>query len=263
MTTELANKSDNAVGALANLRKNITNTRQALPTSSTQPILRMLTDGEWVYGADNTGLTEDAVFAANPMDIKHGFVCWTDHPKGTKNKLKGEVYVGMASPPLDPATLPQHLDDFGNVCEWKPAAVVQLVCVKGEDKGVQVVYKPSSLGGTNFVDKLLAAVGAQLDEGSDKVVPHLDLYSDHYNHNSYGKTYTPEFEIVGWSAITETAASTPAAEKPKRGGKKTAATKAEEKPAPKDDVEDAEVVDETKAEKPKAEGRTRRRRRAS
>lgn len=263
--TELANKSDNALGALANLRKNITNTRQALPTSSTQPILRMLTDGEWVYGADNTGLTEDAIFVANPLDIKHGFVCWTDHPKGTKNKLKGEVYVGMASPPLDPASLPQHLDDFGNICEWKPAAVVQLVCIKGEDKGVELVYKPSSLGGTNFVDKLLAAVGAQLDAGSDKVVPHLDLCSDHYNHNSYGKTYTPEFKIVGWSAITETTA-TPAEEKPQRGGKKTKA-EAGEKPAPKDDaddeVQDADAVDEVQDEAPKAAGRTRRRRRAS
>lgn len=267
--TELTKPADTAVGgALGALRRNITNTRQALPTSSTQPILRMGKDGLWVYGVDNVDLTEDALFAANPLDIKHGFVCWTNYPASAKkkNKLKGEVYVGMAAAPIDPSTLQEHLDDDGNVCEWKPAAVVQMVCVQGEDTGVQVVYKPSSLGGTNFVDKLLAAIGAQLDEGSDKVVPHLELISDSYNHTTYGKVYTPDFVIKGWSSLDETdpAEATPAKEKPKR---QRAATKKTE--APKDDarVEEAETIEEAaeapQDETPKAEGRTRRRRRAS
>lgn len=263
--TELSTKSDNAVGALAGLRRNITNTRQALPTSSTQPILKMGKDGLWVYGADNVDLTEDALFAANPLDVKHGFVAWTNYPAKSKkkNKLLGEVYVGMSSTPLDPATLTQHTDDDGVTVEWKPAAVVQMVCVKGEDKGVQVVYKPSSLGGTNFVDKLLAAIGTQLDNGSDKVVPHLELISDSYQHTTYGKVYTPDFVIKGWSSLNETDASAaaPAEEKPK--AKRKSKVEAE-KPAA--DTQEPEVQDEDDApveETPKAEGRTRRRRRAS
>lgn len=264
--TELTNTTETGVSAaLAGLKKNITNTRQALPTSSTVPILKMGKDGLWVYGADSVDLTEDALFAANPLDIKHGFVCWTDHPRGTKNKLKGEVYVGMADAPIDPSTLMEHLDDFGKVCEWKPAAVVQMVCVRGEDKGVEVVYKPSSLGGTNFVDKLLAAISTQL-ETSDKVVPHLELLSGHYDHTTYGKVYTPDFKIAGWSGLTETKA-TPAEEKPKRGRAKPATkAKAAENPADdseafdidENDVEDAKIVAEKPA--PKTEGRTRRRR---
>ena len=261
--TELTKKDDNAVGALAGLRRNITNTRQALPTSSTQPILKMGKDGLWIYGADNIDITEDALFAANPLDVKHGFVCWTNYAKEEKkkNKLLGEVYVGMSSPPLDPANLPEKLDDNGDVCEWKPAAVVQLVCVKGEDKGVQVVYKPSSLGGTNFVDRLLAAVGTQIDNGSSEVVPHLKLSSDSYIHSTYGKTYTPDFEIKGWSGLTSTVV-TPTEEKTKRKSRVEPKPKAETG-EPADDV-DADIEnDAPKEDAPKAEGRTRRRRRAS
>ena len=259
--TELSKTADTAVsGALAGLRRNITNTRQALPTSSTQPILKMGKDGLWVYGVDNVDLTEDALFAANPLDVKHGFVCWTNYPASAKkkNKLKGEVYVGMAAAPIDPTTLTEHLDDDGNICEWKPAAVVQMVCVRGEDKGVQVVYKPSSLGGTNFVDKLLSAIGTQLDNGSDEVVPHLELVSDSYNHTTYGKVYTPDFVIKGWSTLEQATGMTPVEEKTERKAKpKTAATV---QPETENVIEDVQVQDE---ETPKVEGRTRRRRRAS
>jgi len=264
MARELAKKSSTAVGgALASLRKNITNTRQALPTSSTMPILKMGKDGYWTYGADNVDITDDAIFAANPLDVKHGFVCWTDYPaergkKARKNTLKGEVFVGMSHAPIDPSTLPEYYDDDDVLCEWTPAAVVPMVCIAGDDDGEEVSYRPSSLGGTDFVDALLEAVGKQIDEGSDQVIPHLELLSTSYDHPSYGKTYKPTFEIVGWSGIDDADVTYDKddeeepeveEEKPKRRSR----SRAKAKP-PEDEVEE---------EKPKAAGRTRSRRRRS
>ena len=142
-----------------------------------------------------------------------------------------------------------------------------MVCIAGDDDGEEVSYRPSSLGGTDFVDALLAAVGEQIDNGSDQVIPHLELISTSYDHPSYGKTYKPTFEIVGWSGIddadvtydkddaaeeeepeTETETETEE-EKPKRR------SRAKAKPADDDAPEEEE--------KPKAAGRTRSRRRRS
>jgi hypothetical protein len=197
MTNAVANRSAGAVAALANLKRGIQNTRQAIPASSTKPILRMGTDGIWVYGQDNIEVEDGSEWAVNPLSIRHGFVCWTNKKKGEgKNELLGEVYASMSSDPIDPSTLP----DKG--WPWKAATSVELKCVtEGEDEDEEVIYKPSSVGGANAMQELLDAIEKQLDSGSDAICPVIKLNCDHYNNKQYGKTYVPIFEVVDWMTM--------------------------------------------------------------
>lgn len=265
MSNEVATKSSSAVAALAGLKQGMQNVRQALPTSSTVPILRMGKDGIWIYGQENIEYEELSRWAVNPMSIMHGYVCWTNKPTGEgKNELLGEVYAPMTSAPIDPSTLP----DKG--WPWKAATTVQLKCVSGEDIGAEVIYKPSSLGGADVMQKLLTEIEKMLDTGTEKIVPVVTLGDSHYMHKQYGKTYTPVFKIVDWLDMDgatgeEAEGDEPEGddepdEKPKKSGKK-AGKKKEPETEPEQEQETEQEPETETEDEPKTEGRTRRRRR--
>ena len=263
MSNEVAETKNNALAALSSLRKGVQNVRQALPTSSVFPILKLGKDGIWVYGQENTEVEEESLWAINPMSIQHGYVCWTDKAKGEgKNELLGEVYAPMTAAPIDPSNLQDH-----SPWKWKPATTMQLKCISGEDEGQEVIYKPSSLGGSNAMDALLSELEKQLDTGSDEVVPVAELVSDHYMHKQYGKTYIPQFDVKSFMAMDGVEAAPEEAEEAEEAEtvEKPAKKKKPKKVAePEQEVEDAEVVADAEDEaEPKTEGRTRRRRRAS
>ena len=174
----------------------------------------------------------------------------------------------MSAAPIDPASLPKHLDADGNQWPWKPATSVQLKCVSGEDEGEEVIYKPSSVGGANVMQKLLDELEKQLDAGTDEIVPVVELTTDNYQHKQYGKTYVPQFDIVEWVTMDgpvegdDEPAPAPEEKPAKKSGKKKAEKQPD--PEPEDDVDDsADAEDTAEAEEPKTEGRTRRRRRSS
>ena len=266
MNTQVAKTG--AAAAIAGLKRGIQNTRQALPASSTEPILRMGTDGIWVYGQENTEVEEESTWAINPLSIQHGFVCWTNKAKGEgKNELLGEVYAPMTSEPIDMASLPKHINEkTGEPWPWKAATTVQLKCISGEDEGVAVIYKPSSIGGANAMQAILDALEEQLNAGSDQIVPIVEMSNDHYQHKQYGKTYVPMFSIVSWADMDGT--TDEEAEAPKAVEKPVEKPKKKKAKQPEPEVEDAVVEDVTDEEEaaeaaPATEGRTRRRRRAS
>jgi len=272
MSNAIAQKGNTQMAALSALKKGISKTRQALPSSSTQPILRMQKDGVWVYGAENIEVEEGSIWAFNVMSVQHGFTCWTNYPdKGPdkrKNEFKGEAYASLFSDALDPYKLPKHEDAFGTPCEWKPASTVELVCTNGEDAGEQVIYKPSSVGGGNFMDAILAAIDKQIDTGSDEIIPLIELDDDHYDNKNYGKTYVPKFKIKGWRAADD---ATPIDTSEAMEAEEVEEVEVDEAPV-EDEVETPKAKTRTRAkaedkpkseDKPKTEGRTRRRRRAS
>ena len=201
--------------ALARLRSGVQNVRNAIPASSAQPILRLLRDGDWAYGAENLTPEEGSLWAVNPMSIQYGYVCWTDYPKEAKRKndLKGEVYAPMHMDPIDPAALEKHWVDPDDkslgAWEWKPAVSMQLKCTNGEDAGQEILYKPTSVGGMNAVDSVLKALDEKLNAGTDEIVPLIELAHDHYQHKQYGKTYVPVFNIKSWMTMEGPAEAAP------------------------------------------------------
>jgi len=76
---------------------------------------------------------------------------------------------------------------------------------------------------------LALAIATQVDKDQSKPVPVVRLKKEHYTHKSYGRIYTPVFEVVEWVSL---------------------------------DGPDAEVSEETAAEEPAPEAGRRRRRTA-
>jgi hypothetical protein len=100
-----------------------------------------------------------------------------------------------------------------------------LKCLSGQDKDLEVRYTVTSVGGKRAVQQLGVAIAAQVEADQSKPVPVVRLKKDHYQHKSYGKIYTPVFEIVEWismdgkstDAVDETADAEAAPARRRRG----------------------------------------------
>lgn len=197
--SQVANRSANAVAALQGLKQGLQNVQASLPATMTDALLRMGKDGIWVYGAENIEVEEGSLWAVNPMSIRHGYACWTNYDvkEKKKNELLGEVMVSAGQP----KPLRTDLQDLG--WSWSDQISFSLKCLNGEDKGMQVLYKTTSVGGINATGKVLEALIAQLDKDPEHPVPVLELGNDHYDHKQYGKTYVPIMTVKRWEALTD------------------------------------------------------------
>jgi hypothetical protein len=90
---------------------------------------------------------------------------------------------------------------------------MSLQCVSGEDKGTECRYTVTSVGGKRAVQTLAVALADQVEKDQSKPVAIVRLRKDSYAHKSYGKIYTPVFEIVEWVSMDgEAPEAAPAAE---------------------------------------------------
>jgi hypothetical protein len=76
-----------------------------------------------------------------------------------------------------------------------------LKCLTGEDAGLECRYTTTSVGGKRAVQTLAVAIAAQVEKDPERPVPIVTLGKDHYQHKSYGRIYTPVFEIVEWVSM--------------------------------------------------------------
>ena len=93
----------------------------------------------------------------------------------------------VSQPMPDPAELP----DKG--FEWLQQWAVNLKCLDGTDAGVEVVYKPTTVGGIQAIAGLIEAVRDRLNGGQHdgKVSPIVRLEKDSYQHGQFGHVWTP------------------------------------------------------------------------
>ena len=115
----------------------------------------------------------------------HGFIAW-----GTAEVL-GEKMVGVAQP------LPE-LDEApkGATKGWEMQVGMSLKCISGEDAGMECRFTTTSVGGKKAVQAIAASIAEQVERDQTKPVPIVTLKKDQYQHKSYGKIYTPVFELV-------------------------------------------------------------------
>ena len=99
---------------------------------------------------------------------------------------------------------------------WEPQTGLSLKCISGDDAGMEARFTTTSVGGRKAVQALAVAVATQVDKDKEKPVAIIKLGKDHYTHKSYGRIYTPVFEVLEWvsmngdeSAETEEAAPAP------------------------------------------------------
>jgi hypothetical protein len=181
-------------------------------------ILKMDKTGHWVFGADQTEVETDSLWAINPFSFTHGYIAWGD------GEVLGEKMVSVQQPlpELEPAP-PQSKRG------WEPQVGMSLKCISGEDKDMETRFSTTSVGGKRAVQVLALAIATQVEKDQSKPVPVVRLKKEHYTHKSYGRIYTPVFDIVEWVSL---------------------------------EGPDAEVAEEAAAEEPAPEAGRRRRRTA-
>ena len=163
-------------------------------------LLKMDKTGHWVYGADQTEVEDSATWAINPFSFVHGFIAWGD------GEVLGEKMVSVSQPlPELDAAPPQSKRG------WETQVGMSLKCLSGEDKDMEARYTTTSVGGKRSVQALALAIAAQVEKDQTKPVPVVRLKKDHYTHKSYGKIFTPVFEIVEWIGMDGSAANEPEA----------------------------------------------------
>jgi hypothetical protein len=159
-------------------------------SASTTAIIKMDRTGHWVFGADQTEAEEDSRWAVNPFSFVHGFIAWGD------GEVLAEKLVSVTEPlpELEPAPP-------GAKKGWEPQTGLSLKCISGEDSGMEARFTTTSVGGRKAVQALAVAVATQVDKDKEKPVAIIKLGKDHYTHKSYGRIFTPVFEVVEWVSM--------------------------------------------------------------
>ena len=192
-----------AVSTLSSALRNIT--ADVGPAGGTA-IIKMDKGGHWVFGSEQTEVETESTWAVNPFSFVHGFIAWGD------GEVLGEKMVSVAQPLPELDTAPP-----GAKKGWESQVGCSLKCVSGEDKGMEARYTVTSVGGKRAVQTLAVALADQVEKDQSKPVAIVRLRKDSYAHKSYGKIYTPVFEIVEWVGMDgEEAEAAPAEEAPAR-----------------------------------------------
>lgn len=150
-------------------------------------ILKMDKTGHWVFGADQTEAEDEAKWAINPFSFVHGFIAWGE------GEVLGEKMVPVSEPLPELDSAPP-----GAKRGWETQVGMSLKCLSGEDEGMEARYTVTSVGGKRAVQALAVAIANQVDADQTKPVPVVLLKKEHYQHKSYGRIYTPVFDIVEW-----------------------------------------------------------------
>jgi hypothetical protein len=178
--------------------------------ASTTAIIKMDRTGHWVFGADQTEAEADATWAVNPFSFVHGFIAWGD------GEVLGEKLVPVTEPLPELEAAPH-----GAKKGWEPQTGLSLKCISGEDAGMEARFTTTSVGGRKAVQALAVEIAAQVEKDQSKPVPVVKLGKDHYTHKSYGRIYTPVFEVVEWVSMNGEVAEAEAA--PAAGRRRRAA----------------------------------------
>ena len=150
-------------------------------------IIKMDKTGHWVFGADQTEVEDDSTWAINPFSFVHGFIAWGD------GEVLGEKMVSVSQPLPELDAAPPNAKKG-----WETQVGMSMKCISGEDKGLEVRYTTTSVGGKRSVQALAVAIATQVETDSSKPVPIVMLGKEHYSHKSYGRIYTPIFDIQSW-----------------------------------------------------------------
>ena len=176
----------NASLPVANLSSALRSISADVPAGNSV-ILKMDKTGHWVFGADQTEVEDGSSWAINPFSFIHGFIAWGD------GEVLGEKMVPVSSPLPEMDVAPPNAKRG-----WETQVGMSLKCLDGEDKDMEARFSTTSVGGKRAVQALALAIAQQVDADPSKPVPVIALKREHYQHKSYGRIYTPVFEILKW-----------------------------------------------------------------
>ena len=153
-------------------------------------ILKMDKTGHWVFGADQTEVEEGSLWAVNPFSFVHGYIAWGD------GEVLGEKMVSVSQPLPELDAAPPNAKKG-----WEVQVGLSVKCISGVDKGTEARFTTTSVGGKRAVQTLAVALADQVEKEQDKPVAIVTLKKEHYQHKSYGRIYTPVFEVKEWVSM--------------------------------------------------------------
>ena len=153
-------------------------------------IIKMDRTGHWVFGADQTEVEEGSRWAVNPFSFVHGFIAWGD------GEVLGEKMASISAPLPELDVAPP-----GAKKGWETQVGMSLKCISGEDAGMEARFTSTSVGGKRAVQDLAVLIATQVDKEPTSPVPVVMLGKEHYQHKSYGRIYTPLFDVQEWVSI--------------------------------------------------------------
>ena len=153
-------------------------------------ILKMDKTGHWVFGADQTEVEDGSLWAVNPFSFVHGYIAWGD------GEVLGEKMVSVSQPLPELDAAPPNAKKG-----WEVQVGLSVKCISGVDKGTEARFTTTSVGGKRAVQTLAVALADQVEKEQDKPVAIVTLKKEHYQHKSYGRIYTPVFEVKEWVSM--------------------------------------------------------------
>ena len=169
------------------LMKGIDQTRSGIVVGGGKPFLRLSRSGDYIFGPQNSETQPGAHWAVNLATLEHGWVCWGD------GELLGQV---MGSVQLPAPARPLPVDGIAFEAQFG----MDIVCVFGDDKGLELNYKNNSLGFKKAYDQLLADVRTRYAADQIYYWPIIELDTSSYTHKKYGQIYEPVFKLVAWAS---------------------------------------------------------------
>ena len=170
-------------------------------SSSSNAIIKMDKTGHWVFGAEATEIEDDSTWALNPFSFVHGYIAWGD----------GEVLGEIMSPVHEP--MPELTECPPKAKRgWEKQLGLEITCISGADKGIVCKFATTSVGGLRAVAALGILLSEQIEKDDEKPVAVLSLGSEYYIHKSYGKVYTPIFDVISWDTMDVAQAGEPQGE---------------------------------------------------
>ena len=163
-------------------------------------ILKMDKTGHWVFGADQTEVDADSLWAVNPFSFVHGYIA------GGEGEVLGEKMTSITSPLPELEAAPPNAKRG-----WEEQVGLSMKCIKGEDEGLEVRYTVTSVGGKRAVQSMGIKIAERVDGSPESPVPVVRLKKEHYMHKSFGRIYTPVFEVEAWIGMEGEAKAEPEA----------------------------------------------------
>jgi hypothetical protein len=130
--------------------------------------------------------SQNRIYTVNVNTLQHGYICWVD------GAVAGEIMTPITNPLPELGALPVYSKP------WQRQEAAQLVCLNGEDEGLQVLLQNNSKGFHDAFAALLDEIIKRVEEGAEDIYPVVTLGTSSYKHKEYGTVYKPVLQVVGW-----------------------------------------------------------------
>lgn len=208
------------LGGLANVAKS------SSPRRGGSQFLRLLKTKEWVYGAEDTHIDPNTLWAVNLLSFSHGWTCWDRRKKEDGGDTsKGPIQEVMVPSNAVKPLLQELTDHSAKGGEWVEQQSVELIGVGGKDDGVKLTYKAHA---DSSSEELIGLVHKLIQNFNPETpVPLITLGATTFKSRTYGQIAKPVFTLVKWIANDPANAAAAAADDDDDGGDDATAAEAD------------------------------------